>query len=104
MSRNGENNKGGAPEGNTNSCKENRLWTNTLRRAVAQGNGNTLRKLAKKLIDKALGGDLQAIKEIGNRLDGRPAQAIQAEVDATHVYVQTIYGDPEKATKPMDTT
>ena len=30
---------------------------------------------------KAIGGDMAAIKEIGDRLDGRPAQQIQATGD-----------------------
>lgn len=35
-----------------------------------------LRQIAEKLVDKAIEGDLQAIKEIADRLDGKPAQAI----------------------------
>ena len=40
-----------------------------------------LRALAEKLRDRALEGDVTALKEIGDRLDGKPAQ--------------TIAGDPE---------
>jgi hypothetical protein len=29
------------------------------------------------LIDKASAGDVQAIREIGDRLDGKPAQAVE---------------------------
>ena len=35
-----------------------------------------LELLAEKLIDMALAGDLGAIKEIGNRLDGMPPQSV----------------------------
>lgn len=35
-----------------------------------------LRSIAEKLVDAALGGDIPAIKEVADRLDGRPAQAI----------------------------
>lgn len=36
-----------------------------------------LAMLARKLVEKALGGDIAALKEIGDRLDGKPAQAVE---------------------------
>jgi hypothetical protein len=36
-----------------------------------------LRAIARKLFEKALDGDLQAIREIADRLDGKPAQSIE---------------------------
>jgi hypothetical protein len=36
-----------------------------------------LRAIARKLIEMAEGGDLQAIKEVGDRLDGKCAQTIE---------------------------
>jgi hypothetical protein len=36
-----------------------------------------LRATARKLIEMAEGGDLQAIKEVGDRLDGKCAQVIE---------------------------
>lgn len=65
-----------APEGNTNSSKSNRLWGETIRRAVLQSDGARLRAIAEKLLDKAAEGDIQAIKEIGDRLDGKAAQSL----------------------------
>lgn len=38
--------------------------------------GKKLRALAEKIIDKALEGDVAALKEIGDRMDGKPAQAL----------------------------
>jgi hypothetical protein len=70
-----------APEGNTNSSKENRLWANTIRRAIVQSDGERLRKIAEKLIDMAADGDLQAIKELGDRLDGKATNSV--ELNAT---------------------
>ena len=35
-----------------------------------------LRLLARKLVDKAIGGDVMALKEIGDRLDGKTTQAV----------------------------
>lgn len=65
-----------APEGNDYSSKNNRLWANTLRRAVVQADGERLRRIAEKLLDQAEEGNIQAIKELGDRLDGKAAQAI----------------------------
>lgn len=65
-----------APEGNDYSSKNNRLWANTLRRAITQGDGEKLRRIADALIAKAEDGDMAAIRELGDRLDGKPAQAI----------------------------
>jgi hypothetical protein len=35
-----------------------------------------IRAIARKLVDIALEGEMQAIKEVADRLDGKPAQAI----------------------------
>ena len=55
-------------------------WTSALRRAMAhRGEGdyrNTLLKIANTVIDRAIDGDVQAWKEIAEREDGKPAQAI----------------------------
>lgn len=71
----------GAPEGNTNSSKNNRLWGNTIRRALAQSNPDRLRNIAEALLKKAEEGDLGAIKEIGDRLDGKAAQSLTVSGD-----------------------
>ena len=68
-----------APEGNTNSSRNNRLWADTIRRALIQSDGTRIRRIAEKLLDKAEEGDLVAIKEMGDRLDGKPAQVIQGD-------------------------
>lgn len=69
--------KAGAPDGNTNSSKDNRLWRNTIMRAIAQGNPDRLRRIADALLDKAAEGDMAAIKELGDRLDGKANQQVQ---------------------------
>lgn len=66
----------GAPLGNENSKKDNRLWRNTIQRAIAQGDPDRLRRIAEALLDKAADGDMAAIKELGDRLDGKTAQQI----------------------------
>jgi len=57
--------------GNTHSSKNNRLWAETLRRAVIQSDAERLRMIAEALLDKAASGDVSAIKEVGDRLDGK---------------------------------
>lgn len=42
----------------------------------ADGDHKKLREIAGALIDKARSGDIPAIKEVADRLDGKPAQAI----------------------------
>ena len=93
----------GAPKGNTNASKENRLWGNTIRRAVMQGENEThatgeankLRQLADKLIENGLGGDNIALKEIGDRLDGRAVQSIEANVQAEIVEIPYLTPKPD---------
>lgn len=48
-----------------------------------------LRAVADKLVELAIGGDMQAIKEIGDRLDGKPAQAIVGDSDADPINLVT---------------
>jgi hypothetical protein len=64
---------GGAPLGNDNATK-NRLWADTLRRALLAEDGKKLRSLAEKLIARAEEGDTSALKEIGDRIDGKSKQ------------------------------
>jgi hypothetical protein len=52
------------------------LWGNTIRRAIAQSDPEKLRKIADKLIEMAAEGDLQAIKELGDRIDGKASQSV----------------------------
>jgi hypothetical protein len=48
-----------------------------LRLALLSGGRRHLRIIAEKLADKAEQGDIQAIREIADRLDGKPTQAIE---------------------------
>jgi hypothetical protein len=65
----------GAPVGNKNATK-NKPWADAINRALLAEDGKKLRALADKLIDRALEGDVTALKEVGDRVDGKPAQAI----------------------------
>jgi hypothetical protein len=64
----------GRPIGSVNREKP---FADALRMAIRGGNNpHRLRAIAEKLIEKAEQGDLQAIREIADRLDGKPAQLI----------------------------
>lgn len=75
-------NKVGAPLGNKNSSKSNRLWAETIRRAVVQDDAQRLRQIAEALLVKASEGDMAAIKELGDRLDGKALQENKVTGDA----------------------
>jgi hypothetical protein len=79
-----EKNMAGAPEGNSNSSKSNRLWAETIRRAVVQSDPERLRRIAERMLDMAETGDLGAIKELGDRLDGKPGQVVTVAGDAAN--------------------
>ena len=64
----------GRPIGSVN---RERPFTDTLRVALLSGGRRRLRIIAEKLAEKAEQGDIQAIREIADRLDGKPAQAIE---------------------------
>jgi hypothetical protein len=61
---------GGQP-GNTNSSKNNRIWANTIRKLAIQEDYKRIHAIAEKLFEKAQEGDLGAMKEVGDRLDGK---------------------------------
>lgn len=85
----------GAPLGNRNGAKENRLWGDAIRRAVTQSDSETLRRLADKLIEKAAEGDIPALRELGDRLDGKPHQSIEASVDGS-ITVEIVKFTPDE--------
>lgn len=77
----------GAPLGNQNGAKAKR-WQKALERALARfGDAGEVDKgldgIADKVVAAAHAGDVTAWKEIGDRMDGKPAQAV------------TVSGDPD---------
>ena len=71
--------KGGAPKGNRNAAKT-RIWAEAINKILCQSDEGKKRKLellAEKLIDTALDGDMAAIREIGDRVDGKPLAQIE---------------------------
>lgn len=60
--------------GNTHSSKINRLAAETLKRVLIQEEAIRLRQVTEALVAKAEGGDVSAIKEIFDRVDGKVVQ------------------------------
>lgn len=75
----------GAPTGNQNA-KKGKAWSEAIKRAIRGKYGKeweeSLQELAGKLVNAADSGDLTALKEIGDRLDGKPKQTIGGDEDA----------------------
>lgn len=71
-----------APLGNKNAANA-KVWKAAIERALkkrsSEGRRDELEAIAEKLIDNCLQGDNVAIRELGDRLDGKPAQAIVGE-------------------------
>lgn len=72
-------NLGGAPPGNNNAVKK-APWRQALDRALKRDTRGLLDKAAQAVLEAAATGDLAAIKEIADRMDGRPAVAVQLEI------------------------
>jgi HPt (histidine-containing phosphotransfer) domain-containing protein len=70
--------------GNPAGTPKDKKFINALNRAIAQDDGKKLRKAADKLLDNAAAGEAWAVRELADRLDGKPAQT------------QTVQGDPDR--------
>ena len=83
--------KGGAPKGSRNKGKAME-WTAHLKHVLANytnvesgiERGQALRKIAHIVVEQALAGEWRAIEEIGNRLDGKPAQSVDLRAEINH--------------------
>jgi len=69
-------NKGGAPTGNQNG-KRGKLFYDALRVALVQEDRKSLRKITDKLVKAAEEGDAWAVKEIMDRMDGKPVNTTE---------------------------
>lgn len=57
-----------------------KLWRDAILRAVKKKhpNGAYLDRLARALVMAGIRGDVQALREVGDRIDGRPTQQVVA--------------------------
>jgi hypothetical protein len=75
----------GAPVGNQNA-KTAKRWQSAVTRALARLSAGVgveagLDQLADKLVSAAAAGEQWALREVGDRLDGKPAQAVTVAGD-----------------------
>jgi hypothetical protein len=68
---------------NNNSNKDNRMPTQRLRMELKQ-NPVKVKKMMAALIDKAISGDMAAIREVFDRVDGKVAQHNNISADMNH--------------------
>jgi len=64
--------------------KSDKIWADALKRAVnreSEGKGSPkwLNVIADQVVSLAAGGDMAAVREIGDRVDGKPKQALDVE-------------------------
>ena len=71
--------------GNPSGRPKEKPWADAIKRALARrehtGSGADLNRLAEALLDKGAEGDMAALKELGDRLDGKVPQAIVGDAD-----------------------
>lgn len=96
-----------APIGNQNAAK-GKLWHGAIVRALRKRSKSEaleeLDNIAEKLIAACNEGDLTALKELGDRLDGKPSQTIEADITARHAFAVPVGKDTEEAAAWVTTT
>ena len=93
----------GAPFGNQNARK-GKSWLDALRLEIAVDDGARLQKAACQLLNKAAEGDLAAIKELADRLDGKAIQAntLTAQLETSMpTTIQVRFIQPEPYDTPL---
>ncbi len=79
-------------------------WRDAIRVAVTRDGDDKKTKrlllLADKLVEAGLAGDISALREIGDRLDGKPAQTIDATINDERSVIRS----PEVSVTPEDWT
>lgn len=79
----------GAPEGNQNARKRNRMLTDALKRALTQ-NPEEVAAIAQKLIDSAKSGDSWAQNLIFDRVDGKVPQPLVGDDEEAPITLKEI--------------
>jgi len=89
----------GAPLGNNNAGKNRRLSSVLKKRLEERAQEDELMNV---LLDKALEGDLQSIKEVFDRLDGKANQSIDIQADIVAVEKKLTKREIEAISKGLD--
>lgn len=81
--------------GNPGGRPKTKPFVEAIREEVQEADGNRtkLQAIAAKLVEKAMEGDMAAIKEVADRLDGKPAQALQHQGESQIVFVRSLPDD-----------
>ena len=72
-----------AQRNNKNSSKENRVWAKVIRKLAVQEDHKRIHKVAEALFKEAEAGNIAAVKELGDRLDGKSTEYIHQEGETT---------------------
>jgi hypothetical protein len=81
--------------------KGEKIWADAVRRAVMrrledeEGKPKKLERLADRLVEEGLAGDVTALKEIGDRLDGKPRQIIEGTGEGGAILITIARQDAE---------
>ena len=78
-------------KGNKNATK-NRPWSDAIRRAAARRKGG-LNRLADQFIEKVAEGDTAAVKEFGDRFEGKIPQAIEGAGESGDIIIRITSND-----------
>lgn len=74
----------GAPRGNSNAAGSDQTapkpFIDAITRACKQEDGKRLRKAAEQLLNLAAEGEAWAVKELADRLDGKPVASVDATI------------------------
>jgi len=86
----------GAPIGNRNAQK-GRMWNDALRKAISQDDGRRLRASVEQLLNLASKGEPWALKELADRLDGRPMQmnVLEGANEALLTGIKIVFVSPD---------
>lgn len=91
---------------NYRGAKTDKIWRNALLLALHDENykhdgekTKALRLVARAVVRKAMDGDMAAAKEIGDRLDGKPAQSIEAK---QHSRIEVVIKDATALASPLE--
>lgn len=79
--------------GNPNGRPKSKPFREALRRAIAAAGDDrdVLKDVADSLVAEALSGDVQAIRELADRLDGKVAQPLKGDdEDGTPIAIQVV--------------
>ena len=96
--------KSGNPGGRTRE----KPFTDALRMALSEEHATTgtkkLRVLAEKLVNEAIDGNVQAMKEVADRMEGKAPQALQIGGDSDNPVLHAVKIEHVRADGPSSDT